>query len=151
MIERTVEVDVAASVAQVYAIWADMENLPRWMRFVQEVKILPGAGDLSRWKFGLAAPLVVEWTSRITRRIPLRFIGWESVSGLSNRGSAEFFPSERGCRLQLTLAFDTPSGMVGAFLDRVGVQRWVDENLVEDLERFQQMVEADRLGQPGEI
>ncbi|BAC88783.1 SRPBCC family protein [Gloeobacter violaceus] len=143
MIERTVEVDVAAPVAQVYAIWADMENLPRWMRFVQEVKILPGAGDLSRWKFGPAAPLLVEWTSRITRRIPLRLIGWESVSGLSNRGSAEFFPTERGCRLRLTLSFDTPGGMVGAFLDRVGVQRWVDENLLDDLKRFQTMVEAE--------
>ncbi len=142
MIQRTVEIEVTSPVEEVYQIWADMENLPRWMRFVQSVKILADP-ELSRWTFGLGAPLVVEWTSRITRRIPLRLIAWESVSGLANYGSAEFFPTERGCRLRLTLAFDAPGGAVGLFLERIGVQRWVDENLIEDLKRFQVLVEAN--------
>ncbi|AGY59024.1 SRPBCC family protein [Gloeobacter kilaueensis] len=148
MIERSIEVEVAAPLAAVYAIWADLENLPRWMRFVKSVRILPGTEDLSRWQFGLAAPLVVEWTSRITRRIPLRLIAWESVSGLTNRGSAEFFPTERGCRLKLTLSFDSPSGLAGEFLQRLGVERWVDENLIDDLRRFQSLVEQDTPRQP---
>jgi uncharacterized membrane protein len=141
MIERTLEIEVNAPLADVYAIWDDMENLPRWMRFVREVRVLPGEDNLSRWKFGPGAPLVVEWTSRTTRRIPLRLIAWESVSGLANRGMAEFFPTAAGCRLRLTLAFETPGGLVGAFLEQIGVQRWVDENLIEDLERFRALVE----------
>jgi uncharacterized membrane protein len=141
MLERTVEVEVARPLAEVYALWADVENLPRWMRFVQSVEVLPGEGDLSRWRFGPGAPLLVEWTSRTTRRIPQRLIAWESVSGLTNRGVAEFFPTEKGCRLRLTLAFDTPGGLVGAFLKQVGVHRWVDENLIDDLRRFRALVE----------
>lgn len=142
MIERTVEMEIARPVEEVYAIWADMENLPRWMRFVREVKRLPGDGELSRWKFGLQPPLVVEWTSRITRRIPLRLIAWESVAGLENRGMIEFFPTERGCRLRLTTAFAAPGGIVGAFLSQIGVERWVDENLVADLDSFRRLAQA---------
>lgn len=144
MIERTVELEVACPLAGVYEIWADMENLPRWMRFVKEVEILPGKEELSRWKFGLGAPLIVEWTSRIVRRIPLRLIAWESVTGLKNSGMAEFFPTEMGCNLRLTLAFDMPGGIVGIFLDQIGVQKWIDENLIDDLRRFKAMVERER-------
>jgi uncharacterized membrane protein len=143
MIERTVELEVACPLAEVYGIWADMENLPRWMRFVKEVQILPGREELSRWKFGLGAPLLVEWTSRIVRRIPLRLIAWESVSGLKNSGMAEFFPTDKGCNLRLTLAFDVPGGVVGIFLDQIGIQKWIDENLIDDLRRFKTMVEQE--------
>lgn len=146
MIERTIEIEVSRPLAEVYEIWADMENLPRWMRFVKEVKVLPGTGEMSRWKFGPGAPLLVEWTSRITQRIPLRLIAWESVSGLTNRGRAEFFPTPKGCRLRLTLAFDAPGGIVGVLLDQIGVQHWVDENLLDDLKRFQQLIESPVLG-----
>ncbi|GAB4185343.1 MAG: hypothetical protein Fur006_23670 [Coleofasciculaceae cyanobacterium] len=62
---------------QVYELWGDMQNIPRWMPLVKEVKILPGDENLSHWKFGLGAPLLTEWTSRITQRIPLRLIAWE--------------------------------------------------------------------------
>lgn len=143
MIDRSVEVEVACSVEQVYDLWENMENVPRWMPLVRSVKILPGDKNLSRWTFGLGAPLLTEWTSRITRRIPLRLIAWESVSGLPNKGCAEFFHTERGCRLRLTLAFDLPQGIVGAFLKSVGVERWLEINLVESLNRFQSLIEAE--------
>jgi uncharacterized membrane protein len=143
MIDRSVEVEVSCSVEQVYELWGDMQNIPRWMPLVKEVKILPGDENLSHWKFGLGAPLLTEWTSRITQRIPLRLIAWESVSGLPNWGCAEFFPTDRGCRLRLTLAFDLPGGIVGAFLKGIGVERYLEANLVESLKRFQSLIEQE--------
>lgn len=103
--------------------------------------------ELWHWTFGLGFPLLIEWTSRITQRIPLRLITWEAVSGLSNRGSAEFFSSDRGCRLRLTIAFDVPGGMVGTFLKTIGVENWLEENLAESLTRFQAQIEAEVLRQ----
>jgi uncharacterized membrane protein len=103
MLERQVEVEVACSVEQVYDLWENLENVPRWIPLVKSVKPLPGESDLWRWQFGLRFPLLVEWVSRIEQRIPGQLIAWKSVSGLRNQGRAEFFPSDRGCRLRLTL------------------------------------------------
>ncbi len=147
MLKRSVEVEVACSVKQVYDLWDNLENVPRWMPLIKSVKPLPGDEELWQWTFGLGFPLVTEWTSRITQRVPLRLIAWESVSGLSNRGSAEFFPTDRGCRLRLTLAFNLPQGIAGVLLERIGLEQWLEGNLVESLNRFQSQIEAEVLRQ----
>jgi uncharacterized membrane protein len=142
-LERSVEVEVACSVEQVYDLWGNLENVPRWMPLVKSVRRLPGDRELWHWTFGLGFPLLTEWTSRSTRRIPLHLVAWESVSGLPNQGSVEFFPTDRGCRLRLTLAFDLPGGIVGTLLEKIGLERWLEENLVESLNRFQSQIEAE--------
>jgi uncharacterized membrane protein len=146
-LEQSVEVEVACSVEQVYDLWGNLENVPRWMPLVKRVRCLPGDEGLCHWTFGLGFPLLTEWTSRITRRIPLRLIAWESISGLPNHGSAEFFPTDRGCRLRLTLAFDLPGGVVGMLLETIGLERWLAENLEESLNRFRDQIEAEVLRQ----
>jgi uncharacterized membrane protein len=147
MFDRSLEIEIACSVKQVYDLWEDMGNMPRWMPLVKEVKRLPGDEELWQWKFGLGAPLLSKWTSRITQRIPLRLIAWRSVSGLPNSGCAEFFPTDRGCRLRLTLAFNLPGGIVGMFLKGIGVERWLEENLIESLNRFRSAIEDEVLRQ----
>lgn len=147
MLQRSVEVEVDCSVQQVYDLWANLENVPRWMPLVKSVKRLKSNDELWHWTFGLGFPLLTEWTSRITRRIPLRLIAWDSVSGLSNQGSAEFFPTDRGCRLRLTLAFKLPGGIVGVFLENIGLDRWLQANLAASLNRFQSQIEAEVLRQ----
>lgn len=147
MLQRSVEVEVNCSVQQVYDLWGNLENVPRWMPLVKRVRRLQGEDELWHWTFGLGFPLLTEWTSRITQRIPSRLIAWSSVSGLSNRGSAEFFPTNRGCRLRLTLAFDLPRGVVGVFLEKIGLDRWLEANLKESLKCFQAQIEAEVLRQ----
>jgi uncharacterized membrane protein len=150
MHEYTVEVEVACSVEEVYDLWRNVENIPRWMPLVKEVKILPDQEELLRWKFGLGFPLLTKWVSRITQHIPQKLIAWESVSGLPNRGCAEFFPTEKGCHLRLTIAFELPGGILGAFLEKIGIDRWLEANLVESLNRFQSLIEEEVLRQRGE-
>lgn len=135
-LQRSVEVDVNCSVQQVYDLWGNMENVPRWMPLVKSVKRLRGDGELWHWTFGLGFPLLTEWKSLITRRIPLQLIAWDSVSSLSNQGVAEFFPTDRGCRLRLTLAFDLPGGIAGAFLKNIGLDHWLEVNLAQSLTQF---------------
>ncbi|HEY9887285.1 MAG TPA: SRPBCC family protein [Candidatus Obscuribacterales bacterium] len=146
-LKRQVEIDIACSVEQVYNLWNDLENVPRWMPLVKSVKPLPGQSDLWRWQFGLGFPLIVEWVSHIDQRVPLQRIAWRSVSGLPNDGQAEFFSSDRGCRLCLTLGFELPGGLVGAMLETIGIDRWLEANLVDSLHRFQTQIEAEVLRQ----
>lgn len=143
MLQRSVEVEVNCSVQQVYDLWANLENVPRWMPLVKSVRRLRGDDELWHWTFGLGFPLLTEWTSLITRRIPSRLIAWDSVSGLSNQGFAEFFPTDQGCLLRLTLAFDLPGGIAGVFLKNIGLDRWLEVNLAESLARFQSQIEAE--------
>jgi uncharacterized membrane protein len=147
MLERSVEVEVGCSVEEVYELWKNLENMPRWMPLVKEVKVQGGAEELSRWKFGLRFPLLTEWTSRITQRIPERLIAWESVSGLPNNGFAEFSPTEQGCRLRLSLTFELPGGIAGTLLDAIGIDSWLESNLVESLYRFKEQIEQEVIRQ----
>ncbi|MEM9007361.1 MAG: SRPBCC family protein [Cyanobacteria bacterium P01_F01_bin.86] len=142
-LKKTVEVDANCSLEDVYNLWDNLENIPRWIPLVKEVKILPGTKQLSRWKFGLEAPLQTEWTSHIIERIPMKLIAWESISGLPNHGCAQFFPSDRGCRLNLTLSFDVPGGIVGFLIKGIGVDRWLEANLVESLKLVQSLMEKE--------
>ncbi|WP_204138926.1 SRPBCC family protein [Halomicronema sp. CCY15110] len=143
MLERQVEVDVACSVEQVYDLWDNLENVPRWMPLVKSVEPIPREPDLWRWQFGVRFPLLVEWVSRIEQRIPGQLIAWQSISGLRNQGRAEFAPRDRGCRLRLTLAFALPGGLVGTMLEKIGLDRWLEENLVDSLHRFQTQIETE--------
>jgi uncharacterized membrane protein len=147
MLQRSVEVEVNCSVQQVYDLWGNLENVPCWMPLVKSVRRLRGDEELWHWTFGLEFPLLIEWTSLITQRIPLRLIAWNSVSGLSNQGSAEFFPTDQGCRLRLTITFELPGGIAGAFLEKIGLDRWLEANLAEGLNRFQSQIEAEVLRQ----
>jgi uncharacterized membrane protein len=147
ILERQVEVDVACSVEQVYNLWDNLENVPRWMPLVKSVKRLPEDANLWRWRFGLGFPLIVEWVAHIEQRLPLQMIAWNSVSGLHNYGKAEFFPSDRGCRLCLTLSFELPGGLVGTMLENIGLDRWLEENLIDSLNRFRTQIEAEVLRQ----
>jgi uncharacterized membrane protein len=146
-LKRSVEVEVACFVEQVYALWENLENVPRWMPLVKQVRRLPGDKELWHWTVGLGFPLVTQWSAQVTQRIPLRLIVWKSVTGLPNQGSAEFFPTEDGCRLRLTLAFELPKGILGVFLGKIGLDRWLEENLAASLHQFQSQIETEVLRQ----
>jgi uncharacterized membrane protein len=113
MLERQVEVDVACSVEQVYDLWDNLENVPRWMPLVKSVKPIPGEPTSGAGSLGCGFPSSSSGCLRLNSAFPDQFIAWQSVSGLRNQGKAEFAPSDRGCRLRLTLAFALPGGLVG--------------------------------------
>lgn len=60
MSDRSLEVEVTCSVEQVYKLWEDIQNIPRWIPLVKEVKILLSDDNLSHWNFGLEAPLLTK-------------------------------------------------------------------------------------------
>ena len=141
------ELEIARSVEEVYDFWNNMQNVPRWAPLVKEIKTVPGKEEFLHWKFGLRFPLITEWTSHITQCIPQKLITWESVSGLPNSGYVEFFPTENGCRLRLTLSFELPKGIITTFLENMGIDRWLESNLGESLQCFKSLIEEDVLQQ----
>ncbi|WP_199315610.1 MULTISPECIES: SRPBCC family protein [Oscillatoriales] len=70
MLQRSVE-EVDCSVQQVYDLWANLENVPRWMPLVKSVKRLKSNDELWHWTFGLGFPLLTEYVTFPLKRVPL--------------------------------------------------------------------------------
>lgn len=133
-LEHTVQVEVAVPIEQVWQLWADLEQMPRWMKWIDSVHILPENPELSRWKLA-ASGLEFSWQSRILKQIPQQIIEWESIDGLPNRGAIRFYDRKGSSIVKLSVAFGIP-GIVAKLMDNLFLGRLVESTLQADLERF---------------
>jgi uncharacterized membrane protein len=134
-------ITVMAPVEEVYAFWRRVENFPRVMSHVREVRD-SGAGR-SHWQVVGPAGAAVEWDAAITQAIPNRLLAWESLPGqaIRNAGRIQFEPAPGGgTRLDIRLAYSPPAGALGhavAALFGTDPKRAMDDDLV----RFKSFLE----------
>ncbi|MBW4419575.1 MAG: SRPBCC family protein [Myxacorys californica WJT36-NPBG1] len=134
-LEHTVQVEVEAAIDQVWSLWSDLEQMPKWMKWIDSVTVLPEDPELSRWKLATGG-LEFSWKSRITKKIPNQIIQWESVDGLPNRGAIRFYDrGDRGSVVKMSIAYAIP-GFLGQLMDNLFLGRAVEATLKSDLERF---------------
>lgn len=133
-LEHSVLVDVDAPVEHVWALWSDLEQMPRWMKWIESVTILPDNPDLSRWKLA-SGGFEFSWLSRITKLTPHQIIQWESVDGLPNRGAIRFYDRKGKSTVKLTVAYSIPT-LIGQLMDNLFLGRVVESTIQADLNRF---------------
>ena len=133
-LEHTVQVEVDAPIEFVWSLWSDLQQMPRWMKWIDSVTILPDNPELSRWKLATGG-LVFSWQSRILKQIPNQIIQWESVDGLPNRGAIRFYDRDTSSVVKMTVAYAIP-GFLGQLMDNLFLGRVVESSLKADLERF---------------
>ena len=130
-------------VDEVFRFWRHLENLPRFMTYLERVTDL-GAGR-SHWVAAGPAGIRVEWEAEIINEVPNSVIGWRSLPGADvvSAGSAHFETVRAGRSTQLTvhLQYAAPAGRLGAFLVSV-FGREPSQTIREDLRRFKQLLEA---------
>ena len=76
-LEHTVTSEVMAPADRVWAVWSDLEAMPRWMRWIESVKTLEDP-DLTDWTLA-AQGFRFTWKARITSRVEAQQLHWESV------------------------------------------------------------------------
>jgi uncharacterized membrane protein len=143
------DVRVAASVIinrppeELYRYWHDFQNLPRFMRNLESVRV---AGDgRSRWAAKAPAGRTVEWDAEVTQDRPNEMIAWRSVegSGLHNAGRVRFerLPDDRGTKVSVEMLYHPPAGAIGAGLAKLfgADPEW---QVKDDLRRFKQVMEV---------
>ncbi len=135
-LEHTVQVEVEAPMELVWSLWADLEQMPRWMKWIESVKILEGNPQLSLWKLSTGG-LEFSWRSRILKQIPNQIIEWESIDGLPNRGAIRFYDRKTSSIVKLSVAYAIP-GILGKIMDNLFLGRVVESTLQDSLERFKQ-------------
>jgi uncharacterized membrane protein len=133
-LEHSVFVDVDAPVELVWSLWSDLEQMPRWMKWIDSVTILAEDPELSRWKLATGG-LEFSWMSRITGLVPHQIIQWESMDGLPNRGAIRFYDHKGTSTVKLTVAYSIPS-FIGKLMDNLFLGRVVESTLQADMDRF---------------
>src|SRR5689334_6843762 len=96
----------------VYGFWRRLENLPRFMSHLEDVRDL--GGGRSHWVAEGPAGIPVEWDAEIINEVPNEVIGWRSIAGsdIATAGSVHFSTVRQGRSTQVTvhLQYAAPGG-----------------------------------------
>jgi uncharacterized membrane protein len=133
-----------------YRFWHDFENLPRFMRSVESVRV--ENDRRSHWVARAPGGIRLEWDSEIIDDKPDRLISWHSLNAdVPNAGSVHFDPAPagRGTFVRVRMSHDMPtlSGIAAKVIGKVPKRQ-----VKEDLRRFKQLMETGEIpttrGQP---
>lgn len=135
-LEHSVQVEVDIPIELSWNLWSDLEQMPRWMKWIDSVHVLEDNPELSRWKLATGG-LEFSWLSRILKLVPHQIIQWESVDGLPNRGAVRFYDRQGSSIVKLSVAYAIP-GFLGQLMDNLFLGRVVESTIQADLERFRE-------------
>lgn len=142
-IKAKASITVNRPVAEVFAYWNDLENLPQFMAHLQSVTSM--GGGRSRWRAAGPAGVEIEWDAEISDCRIDEYIAWRSVGDatITNRGEVEFRPGPggRGTEIRVRLTYHPPAGKLGATVAKLFGEA-PDQQLRDDLRRFKQVLET---------
>lgn len=133
-LEHSVQIEVEVPIELTWSLWSDLEQMPRWMKWIDSVHVLEDNPELSRWKLATGS-LEFTWLSRILKITPHQIIQWESVDGLPNQGAVRFYDRHGISVVKLTISYAIP-GFLGKLMDNLFLGRAVESTIQADLERF---------------
>jgi uncharacterized membrane protein len=144
---------VGRSKQECYDFWRQLENLPRFMSHIEQVRRL----DDRRTHWVAKAPRLAggkyEWDAETVEDVPGQRISWRSLPGsdIENAGTVRFEESPRGTIVRAEISYVPPGGRLGNFIVSMLGQS-PDRVLREDLRNFKRAMEIGEvltiLGQP---
>ena len=137
-LEKTIRID--ASPEDVYELWSNYENFPRFMSHVVEVR--DTGRRRSHWVVQGPAGSQFEWDAVLTEQSKGKRLAWRSEPGaqIANEGAITFEPHRGGTLVTVRLSYTPPAGIVGhglAVLLGSDPKRQMDD----DLARMKHFVE----------
>ena len=125
-----------------YKFWRDLENLPRFMMYLESVR---AAGDRrSHWTAQVAGQRI-EWDAEIETDVPNHRITWRSTpeSEFTNSGAVEFerAPGSRGTIVRVQMDYGNMWHALGAAAARA-LGKSPDQLIKKELARFKQVMET---------
>jgi uncharacterized membrane protein len=129
-LEKTIHID--ASPEEVYDLWTNYENFPRFMSHVVEVRDL-GNGR-SHWVVKGPAGTEFEWNSVLTEQSRPNRLAWRTEPGaeIAQTGSVQFEPYRGGTLVTVRMSYSPPAGALGhglATLLGADPKRQMDDDL----------------------
>ena len=134
---------IARSPDEVYAFFRHLENLPRFMAFVDSVQRIDDTR--SHWVGRSPSGGRLDWEAEILEDRPGELMAWRSRPGapVHHSGAVRFRPApgDRGTEVRLEVEFEPPASPLGRALAHVlgAATEYMAE---EDLRRLKQILEA---------
>lgn len=148
-LEHSVQIEVNAPIELVWSLWSDLEQMPKWMKWIESVEILKENPELSRWQL-TSGTFAFSWLSKTLKVVPEQIIQWESIDGLPNRGAVRFYDRHSSSIVRLSIAYGIP-GILGQVMDNLFLGKMVESTIAADLERFREYIDQVQQTQPGAI
>ncbi len=143
-------VTIARPRAEVFQIWRDFSNLPRFMKHVEHIGVINP--HRSRWTVKAPLGKAVTWTSYITEEVQNERIAWEAEGSaeVPNFGWVEFrdAPGDRGTEVRALVAYQPPYGEAGRLLNTLFHETPMYQ-MRDDLRRLKQMMETGEVAVSG--
>jgi uncharacterized membrane protein len=143
-VRESVRLDVP--VEQVYGFWRRLENLPRFMKYLD--RVTEHSDRRSRWVAAGPAGLAVEWDAEIINEVENALLAWRSLPGADvvTAGSVNFHSIRdgRGTEVRVNLQYAPPAGKAGALIASL-FGREPSQTIREDLRRLKQLLEAGEI------
>ena len=109
--EKSIHID--ASPEEVYDLWNNYENFPRFMSHVVEVKDL--GRRRSHWVVKGPGGSEFAWNSVLTEQTRPQRLAWRSEPGaeIPQSGSIQFEPHRGGTHVTVRMSYTPPAGVIG--------------------------------------
>jgi uncharacterized membrane protein len=153
LVERAVTVNRPR--AELFQMWRDFENLPRFMHHLESVRVDDADSGRSHWVAKGPLGKNIQWDAEVIEERENELLVWKSLPGSSveSMGRVEFVdaPGGRGTIVHVSMQYNPPAGSLGAafaklFGEEPGTQ------VKEDLRHFKQIMETGEVptveGQP---
>jgi uncharacterized membrane protein len=152
-VERAVTVNLPRE--ELYQIWRDFENLPRFMEHLELVQVDASDSGRSHWVAKGPLDRRVEWDAEVIEERENELLVWKSLPGsmVESMGRVEFAdaPGGRGTVVHVSMEYNPPAGSLGAAFAKL-FGREPGHQIKEDLRHFKQIMEAGEIptveGQP---
>jgi uncharacterized membrane protein len=111
-VSTSVEINVPAH--EVFEFWRALENFPKFMGHVKEVRAV--ADNRYLWRVAGPVGTEVSWEADVVNLVEDQRISWQSVGDatVKNSGSVEFSPTTTGgTHLKVQLSYSPPLGILG--------------------------------------
>ena len=130
---------------QMFRMWRNMENLPRFMKNLKSVKVDSNDNGRSHWLTAGPMGHDIEWDSEIIEERENEYLAWSSLPGsvVESRGSVHFLdaPGGRGTILHVSMEYQPPAGSLGAAFAKL-LGKEPGQQIRDDLRYFKQIMET---------
>ena len=140
--ESRAAITVNRPIAEVFAFWHDVQNLPRFLERLRSVHDL--GGGRSRWRQADETGAEIEFDVELTAQEINERVAWRSLenSKIESSGEVTFTaaPGERGTEVRAAIQRAKGRGLSAAAAALLGSDS--DEQVRDDLRRFKQLLET---------
>jgi uncharacterized membrane protein len=105
-------VQIGRPVEDVFQAWMNLEDLPRMIDFINDVRV---NGDISSWEITVDGKNF-KWKAETSQVIPNEAIGWKSVSGPKHSGRINFSKLGDDTMVHVSMNYAPPLGRFGRML-----------------------------------